>query len=86
MRIKCEICNSSLIKEGEYLVCEHCGVKYTTEYLKNKLLDEQLTIIKDETAVRKSIDEFIEEISAEETIDLEELPCKWNIKMTKNLI
>ena len=35
MKIKCEICDSSLYKDGEHFICEECGVKYTPDYVRN---------------------------------------------------
>ena len=37
-KLACEACGSKdLIKQGDYYVCQYCGVKYTVSEIKNML-------------------------------------------------
>ena len=42
----CEMCNSSdMVKQDGFVVCQHCGMKYTSEEVKKKMIEDNDTVV-----------------------------------------
>ena len=43
--LKCEVCGSNdIVKQGDYFICESCGVKYTVEDVRKIVVEGAIRV------------------------------------------